>query len=431
MIRLLKKTTAVCMAAILFLFPIASCSDEQESKIPADYGTYGADFAREFASAHPYRKAFSSEEAAAGTMIEDELTELGYEVEKQSFTAEGGSSSNYIVRVEGKGFVNETESGDLEDVRKTVVIGAHYDSSFSAEEVPEGYTYDGISDNASGVGCLMTIAKEISSYTDVGFDVIIVFFGAGNADYAGSRYFYLSLSEEERADIEVMYCIDSIYGGDKVYASSGMNSLVPGQKYQMRRKLYQAYDVVYDSELASKNGFTLLYNESNIVTDVNGDGSPDVYREITVNKSDYVIFDNVGIPVVYFDSADYFFPTIEEMKETKNLNLQEFGGAVRGTLIDSSTVLDPVLNTEEKDILMIRINNIAYTILESMRKGSDYGMTQEQYQEYLREKTEDTDPSISNPETAPTTNAATTAAETSSVEETAEETAAEEAPAEG
>lgn len=419
------------MASLFFLFPLAACSEEEESKIPADYGTYGADFARELASAHPYRKAFSSEEAAAGTMIEEELTELGYEVEKQSFTAEGGSSNNYIVRIEGQGFVNETEGGDLEDVRKTVVIGAHYDSAFSAEEVPEGYTYDGISDNASGVGCLMTVAKEIAAYKDIGFDVIIVFFGAGNADFAGSRAFYLSLSEEEREDIEVMYCIDSIYAGDKVYASSGMNSLVPGQKYQMRRKLYQAYDVVYDSELASKNGFTLLYNESNIVTDVNGDGTADVYREITVNRSDYVIFDNVGIPIVYFDSADYFFPSLEEMKETKNLNLQEFGGAIRGTFIDSSTFLDPILNTEEKDILQIRINNIAYTILESMRKGSDYGMTQAQYEEYLREKTEDTDPSISNPETAPTTTAATVAVETSSVEETAEETAAEETSAEG
>ena len=227
-----------------------------------------------------------------------------------------------------------------------------------------------------------------------------------------------------------MYCIDSIYAGDKVYASSGFNSLVPGQKYQMRRKLYQAYDVVYDSELASRNGFTLLYNESNIVTDVNGDGNADVYREITVNRSDYVVFDEAGIPIVYFDSADYFFPSIEEMKETKNLNLQDFGGALRGTPLDSSEILDPILCTEEKDVLQIRINNIAYTILESMRKGSDFGMTQEQYEEYLREKTEDTDPSASTSVTS-ATSAATTAAETSSVEETAEEIVAEEAPVEG
>lgn len=386
MIRLFKKTAASVLAMVLFLFPLAACSEEKTSTTPADYGSYGADFARELASSYPYRKAFSAQEASAGSMIEAELTELGYEVEKQAFSAEGGSSNNYIVRVEGKGFVDEAEDGSLEDVRQTVVIGAHYDSSYSAEEIPEGYTYDGISDNASGVGCLMTVAKEISAYTDIGFDVIIVFFGAGNADFAGARAFYSSLSEEERASIEVMYNIDSIYAGDKVYASSGMNSLVPGRKYQMRRKLYQAYDVVYDSELYSANGFTLYYNESNIVTDVNGDEVADVYREISVNRSDYSVFDDAGIAVVYFDSADYFFPSLEEMKETKNLNLQEFGGHIRGTLIDSSAILDPILCTEEKDILEIRVNNIAFTILESMLKGSDYGMTREQYDQMLRDR---------------------------------------------
>ena len=353
MIRLLKKTTAVCMAMILFLIPVAGCSEDAEKTKPADYGTYGADFAREFASSYPFRKAFSSQEASAGDMIEEELTELGYDVEKQTFTAEGGSSSNYIVRIEGQGFVDETDDGDLVDVRKTVVIGAHYDSSFSAEELVDGnetYGYDGISDNASGVGCLMTVAKQIADYKDIGFDVILVFFGAGNADYAGARAFFSSLTEEEQSDIEVMYCIDSIYAGDKVYASSGFNSLIPDQKYQMRRKLYQAYDVVYDSELASINGFTLLYNESNIVTDVNGDEVPDVYREVSVNKSDYVIFDDAGIPIVYFDSADYFFPSLEEMKETKNLNLQAFGGAVRGTPLD--IMLAHIKDTE--DIVYIR-----------------------------------------------------------------------------
>ena len=431
MIRLLKKTTAVCMAMILFLIPVAGCSEDEEKTKPADYGTYGADFAREFASSYPFRKAFSSQEASAGDMIEEELTELGYDVEKQTFTAEGGSSSNYIVRIEGQGFVDETDDGDLVDVRKTVVIGAHYDSSFSAEELVDGnetYGYDGISDNASGVGCLMTVAKQIADYKDIGFDVILVFFGAGNADYAGARAFFSSLTEEEQSDIEVMYCIDSIYAGDKVYASSGFNSLIPDQKYQMRRKLYQAYDVVYDSELASINGFTLLYNESNIVTDVNGDEVPDVYREVSVNKSDYVIFDDAGIPIVYFDSADYFFPSLEEMKETKNLNLQAFGGAVRGTPLDSSSYLDPVLNTEEKDILVIRINNIAYTILESMRKGSDYGMTQEQYEQMLRDRTADTDPSVETSATSETTSLAPVIP--SDTEIAAEETASEEAPSE-
>ena len=176
-----------------------------------------------------------------------------------------------------------------------------------------------------------------------------------------------------------MYCIDSIYGGDKVYASAGFNSLLMSQKYQMRRKLYQAYDVVYDSLLYTQYGFSLYYNECGIITDLNGDGYDDIYREVSVNKSDYVPFDEMNIPIVYFDSADYNFDHMEDMKDTKNLNLQEFGGMIRNTPIDSTVTLDQFMMTEDTDILQIRINCVAYIILESMMKGSDFAMTSAEY----------------------------------------------------
>ena len=209
---------------------------------------------------------------------------------------------------------------------------------------------------------------------------MLVAFGAGNDNYAGAQAFVSSLTDEVASSIDCMYCIDSIYGGDKVYASAGYNSLLMSQKYQMRRKLYQAYDVVYDSLLYSQDGVSLYYNECGIITDLNGDGFDDIYREVSANKSDYVPFDNMNIPVVYFDSADYFFENMEDMKDSKNLNLQEFGGMVRSTPLDSSSILDPFMVTEERDQLQIRINCIAYVILESMMKGSDYAMT---YNEYM------------------------------------------------
>ncbi|SEV84655.1 alkaline phosphatase isozyme conversion protein [Ruminococcaceae bacterium KH2T8] len=386
----IKKIVSVALVSVFLLMPLAGCSEETENKIPANYGSYGADFARQLATTYPYRKPFSSQETAAGEMIRLELSNLGYDVVTQPFSTDEGSSNNYIVTIEGKGFMGETEegSGEYTDVRRSVVIGAHYDSAYGSDDIPEDYTYDGISDNASGVGCLMTIAKRISEYENIGFDVTIVFFGAGNADHAGARAYYASLTQEEKESMEVMYCVESIYGGDKVYASAGFNSLELSQKYAMRRKLYQAYDVAYDSELASRNGFSLLYNECGIQTDLDEDGDKDVYREVSLHKSDYVVFDEANIPIVYFDSCDYFFTSIDDMKETKNLHLQEFGGAIRNTFLDSTEVLDPILVTEEKDILEIRINNIAYVILESMLKGSDFAMTHEEYEYMLANPTE-------------------------------------------
>ena len=380
--RRLLRTLALVLALVTFIIPIASCSgDEDEVALQADYGSYGAEIAREFASLYPYRSAYTAEEAAAGEYIRSQFEDLGYDVSKQDFTnLYGGTSANYIVNISGKGFFSIDEYGNPQEVRRTIVIGAHYDDSFSAGQVDASYGYDGISDNASGIGVLLTIASQIRNYEDLSFDVILVAFGAGNDNYAGARAFVNSLTDEVAGSIDCMYCIDSIYGGDKVYASAGYNSLLMSQKYQMRRKLYQAYDVVYDSLLYTQYGFSLYYNESGVITDLNGDGFDDIYREVSANKSDYVPFDELNIPIVYFDSADYFFDNMEDMKDSKNLNLQEFGGMVRSTPLDSSATLDSFKVNEDGDLLQIRINCVAYVILESMMKGSDYAMT---YSEYM------------------------------------------------
>lgn len=375
------KSLALILALICFIIPVASCSGgDDASLLQADYGSYGADIARELATLYPYRPAYSAEEAAAGEYIRSKFEELGYEVNKQDFSSlYGGTSSNYIVSIPGNGFLNMDEYGNPQETRRTIVIGAHYDDSFSSSQVDASYGYDGISDNASGIGVLLTIAANISQYENLAFDVIIVAFGAGNDNYAGARAFVSSLTEEVSSSIDCMYCIDSIYGGDKVYASAGYNSLNMSQKYQMRRKLYQAYDVVYDSRLTSQYGFNLYYNESGVITDLNGDGFDDIYREVSANKSDYVPFDEMNIPIVYFDSGEYFFNSMEEMKDSKNLNLQEFGGMVRGTPLDSQQTLDSFLVTEEGDQLQIRINCVSYIILESMMKGSDFALTYEEF----------------------------------------------------
>ncbi|MCQ2515982.1 MAG: M28 family peptidase [Saccharofermentans sp.] len=376
------KIIALVLASIVFATPLVACSDDgDEVLLQADYGSYGSDIAREFASLYPYRAPYTMEEAQAGLYIKNKFEELGYEVSEQVFTNESGqSSTNYFVSYSGRGFINIDEYGNPEEVRRTIVIGAHYDDIFSVGAVDPSYNYDGISDNASGVGCLLTIAAQISNYEDLPFDVYLVAFGAGNDNFAGARAFVNSLTPEMSSLIDCMYCIDSIYGGDKVYASAGYNSLNMTQKYQMRRKLYQAYDVTYDSLLYTQYEFSLYYNESGVITDLNGDGFDDIYREVSHNRSDYVPFDELNIPIVYFDSADYFFDSMGEMKDSKNLNLQEFGGMIRNTPLDSCFSLDPFKVDEERDILQIRINCIAYIILESMMKGSDFAMTHNEYE---------------------------------------------------
>ncbi|SCW39302.1 alkaline phosphatase isozyme conversion protein [Ruminococcaceae bacterium YRB3002] len=400
----MRRIVSVLLVLSICLTMFVGCSGDKEDKVPADFGTYGSDLARAIAKDCPYRKAYSTQEKLAGTKIKDELTELGYDVQVQPFTgADGGTSNNYVAIYNGSGFYSKNnDTGEYIPTERYVVIGAHYDTKYSKEELDQynaeqreaagddytDYSYDGINDNASGIGALLTCAKEIKNYNNIGFNVIFVAFGASGDDFAGANAFWNALTPDVRSKLEVMFCIDSIYAGDKIYASSGYNSLQPGRKYAMRRKLYQSYDIAYENSLLSINGFNLLYNESRISTDLNGDGQNDIYCEVSANKSDYLPFDNALIPVVFFDSFDYNFKTIEEMHDTKNLDLQDFDGMIRGTFLDSTETLDSILVTEESDLLTTRINNVAFVILGTCTKGSDSALTYTQYMEALEQDKE-------------------------------------------
>ena len=421
-----KKLAAALMCFAVMTEPLllTSCKDSKDSVKPADYGTYGSDIAREIAQKFPDRSAYSAGEAQTGKYIEDKIKELGFEAEVQTFTGSGGSSSNYIVKIPGTGFYCADENGVFELEHRTAIIGTHYDAALLPDYVPDepeeeydeedyeegedqeetepAYTYDGISDNASGTACILTALMAYKDYKDVGYDVWFIFFGAGTDNFAGAEYFYQSLTGEEKASIDVMYNVSSLYAGDKVYASSGFKSLVANKKYEMRRKLYQSYDVCFSNTLWTNYGFDLYYNESGVKADINEDGIEDIFKEMPNTVSDFKVFDDHMIPVVYFESYEYNFTRIDQMKETKNLSLQDYNGNIRRTPADSTKLLDSVLIEEDKDrdgdgeidctgdILQIRINCVAFIIDESLLKGSDKGMTPKEYETYRVESTRQT-----------------------------------------
>ncbi|NLW89193.1 MAG: M28 family peptidase [Clostridiaceae bacterium] len=400
-------TFLIILSQILFSGCLGEKSEEEVK--PADFGFFGANTAVAFATSFPERYAYSEEEREAGQFIREEFEKMGYTVEVQEFYDDYRTkkSANYIVRIPGEGFMHREEGEIYSPLQKTVVVGAHYDISSmnipkddgnetqppeETEETEIHWVRDGIQSNASGVACLLTIADRIRVEKPA-YDIILVAFGAGTSNFRGAREFLRMMNTDEKEQIDVMYCIESIYAGDKLYASSGMSSLIPGRKYEFRRKLYEAYDVVYNHMLRSKNGVDLYYNMSTIQTDLNGDDIPDIYREVTLNRSDYVPFDEIGIPIVFFESYDYNATEISEMKETKNLNLQEAGGMIRGTALDSTELLS---NQIEPERLELRINNTAYIIIESIKRGAHNALSTSEYQAGVR-----LDPIIRVTETVP------------------------------
>ena len=335
-------SVVTCMAVFAQPLLLASCKKKDNSPTkPADYGSYGSDIAREIASKYPNRPAYSEGEAATGEYIASKIKELGFDAEVQPFEGpEGGNSANYIVRFQGNGFYCEQADGTFEIEHRVAIIGTHYDAALldeyveeesedeeededeSEEESEPEFIYDGISDNASGTACILTALMAFREYTDIAYDVWFVFFGAGTDNAAGAEAFYQSLTYEEKNMIDVMYDVDSLYAGDKVYASAGFKSLISSRKYEMRRKLYQSYDVCFSNTLYTK---------------------------------------------------------------------------IRRTPADSTKLLDSVLLEEDYDRdgdgetdcsgdrLQIRINCVAFIIVESLLKGSDKGMTPAQYEAYKAE----------------------------------------------
>lgn len=414
---------ATCFAIMAEPLVLTSCKDDDKAPVkPADYGTFGSDIAREIAKEYPDRRPYSSGEWHTGEYIEGKIKEMGYQVEIQEFyNEEGGKSSNYIVKVPGSGFYCEQPDGSYQLSHRVAVIGTHYDAALLPEYVPEEsedeeseededpeetteikYTFDGISDNASGTACVLTAMNAIRDYKNMAFDVWFVFFGAGTDECAGAQYFCKSLSHDELSTIDVMYDIDSLYSGDKVYASSGYNSFLQNKRYEMRRKLYQTYDTCFENTLYTNYGFDLYFNESGIKEDFNDDGYKDIFNEVSKNISDYKPFDDRLIPIVYIESYEYNFKDVEKMKETKNLSLQDFDGAIRRTPADCSFYLDSILVEEDYDRnedgeidcsgdrLQIRINCIAFIVVEALLKGSDKGMTPAAYEAFKIEQTRET-----------------------------------------
>ena len=226
-----RKLISLALTAV-FIFSSAasvlltSCKKDDGKKIrPADYGSYGSDLARKIAADHPDRKPYSEGEKATGEFIKEEMTKLKFEPQVQTFTTKNGTSANYVVKIPGTGFYDEDSEGKVITKHRIAIIGAHYDnlppetkkventkttSKKGAETTALEYSFDGISDNASGTACLLTAMKAFSEYPPFAYDVYFVAFGAGNDDYAGAREFYNSLTDEEKLRIDVMYCMESL-----------------------------------------------------------------------------------------------------------------------------------------------------------------------------------------------------------------------------
>ncbi|MGN1227167.1 MAG: M28 family metallopeptidase [Christensenellales bacterium] len=101
---------------------------------------------------------------------------------------------------------------------KRVILGAHYDNAYILNG--EQTNSNGVFDNASGVLCLISIMKELSS-ADLPFDLVFIFYGAEETGLNGSKNFVNSMSSLEKKNTLLAFNFDSIGVGDETYFYSG------------------------------------------------------------------------------------------------------------------------------------------------------------------------------------------------------------------
>ncbi len=430
--------TLVCLLA--FSLPLLACDafKPEEVQEVARYGSGGRDLALRLVETYPFRAPGTPEEAETADFIVQELQRYGYDPEVQSFSytsPEGQSrqSQNIVVNIPGQGFQQvEQETDDLlygsrynqlpanfKDLY--VLAGAHYDTAYSRAEaqaydqqatevqldeegnpintgpqLPPMVEADGLDDNAAAVASLLTLAMQLKAQP-AGFPVRLVFFGAGHDGFAGAKAYAQGLSSEDLQNIEAMVNLERIYAGDKVYAHAGQNSVMGGEQknYALRHPLYLCTDVYYNNLLLTNNGFALFTNQAGCEKNLPGVG-PCVYREWTETQGNHTPFDELGVPVVFFESADYNLENCEDpVKESNDPSFSATGGMIAGTPYDSSKLLlqyfvpegqikradffgkgdsQPVEESptakedmsyvETTDPLEIRINNLAFIISE-------------------------------------------------------------------
>lgn len=157
-----------------------------------------------------------------------ELEETGYTVKAESFEQGGYSFCNYFV----------TKPGDS---KKTIYVGAHYDS----------VNTNGIDDNGSGLSVVLELAKRFYS-VPTQYTIRFCFFDGEESfqtklGYAGSCNF-CHTHIEERKQAVCYINIDSIAAGDYLFVYGGAwedGSLTRTSTYQWARRtaLYNGIDL--------------------------------------------------------------------------------------------------------------------------------------------------------------------------------------------
>ncbi len=249
---------------------------------------------RDFANIGP-RAAGTPGESAAAQYVTTVFQVIGYSPETQTFTAADAAGKSIT-----SANVFAVKKGDSP---REIIVGSHYDSS---DKGPGA-------DEASGMAVMLEVARMLVNQPTP-YTIRFVAFGATDSGLLGSYAFVNGMSMEQLQNIVAMVDLDHLTAGDFEYAYSD-----EGQQSVVRD---------WALEWASGNGLELQ-----TVRDANLGN-----RQAGGDASDYYAFQAIGIPYVFFESADW---TLGDKKGGTQVEAR-FGdnGVISGTKYDTLDYLD-------------------------------------------------------------------------------------------
>ncbi|MFY1687389.1 M20/M25/M40 family metallo-hydrolase [Plantactinospora sp. WMMB782] len=258
------------------------------------------------------------EMSRAESYVAGELERAGWRVRRQEFTGPGGSAS-------GVNLLADPPAEDPVDPRRpTVLVGAHLDT------VPGS---PGADDNASGVACLLELARILPEF-GLARPVRLAVFDQEETGLHGSRALAGELGTLGRpAAVVVFECIGfySALPGSQVLPS-GAGLLYPGQRRRIRQRGWRG-DWTLVAYRQSAGRLARLFGEC--LTHLAGPGTallardaldlrlagPLLRRYVPATehfaRSDHQPFWDVGVPAIQVtDTADFRNPHYHQPGDT-------------------------------------------------------------------------------------------------------------------
>lgn len=174
-----------------------------------------------------------------------------------------------------------TKKGKSEE---QIIVGAHYDTTLISHPVAS----NGASDNGSGVGAILALAKELKD-RETPYTVVFVLFdqeerGEVGMGGLGSTEYAATMTAEEVNKTLGMINLDTLIGGDALYVHSG--------------GFARASTTLRDQALRNAQ-------QKNIDLRTNPGLNKNYPAGTTGDWGDHVAFMKRGIPIAYFESTNW------------------------------------------------------------------------------------------------------------------------------